>query len=68
MSFLAAVMVVDTTSSQVYWFGPLSVSALFGGSLPKRWGVFVAQNTTVALHATAGNHVVSITPVYATVV
>lgn len=64
---LAAVMRVDaTTSDRDYPFGPVSVAALFGGACPKKFVVFVTHNTAVNLNATAGNHSVWITPVYAT--
>lgn len=53
---LAAVVVPDTTSDQTYWIAPFSVAALFGGVLPKRWGLFIAHSTGVNLNATAGNH------------
>lgn len=55
---LAASLYVDSnTSNRQYNFGPISVASLFGGVLPKFWSVFVAHNTGVNLHATAGNHV-----------
>lgn len=64
---LAAVMLVDaTTSDRGYWFGPVSVAALFGGVCPQKFVVFCAHNTGVALHATGSNHVISITPVTTT--
>lgn len=66
---LAAVMRVDsTTSDRAYNFGPISVASLFGGACPKKFVVFVAHNSVAALNATAGNHAVNITPIYATVV
>lgn len=62
---LAAVMDVDaTTSDRAYYFAPRSVAALFGGVLPKTWGIWVTHNTGVNLNATGGNHVISATPVY----
>jgi hypothetical protein len=65
---LAAIMAVDaTTSDRDYYFGPVSVAALFGGSCPKKFSVFVAHNCTAALHATDGNHALHVTPVYSTV-
>lgn len=65
---LAATMAVDaTTSDRSYPFGPVSVASLFGGVMPKQFVVFVAHNTGVNLNSTAGNHVVSVTPVYQTV-
>ena len=65
---LAAVMDVDaTTSDRAYWFAVRSVAALFGGVLPKNWGIFVTHNTGVNLNATAGNHVINYTPVFGNV-
>lgn len=65
---LAAIMPVDaTTSDRAYYFGPVSVASLFGGVCPRKFVVFVTQNTGANLNATGGNHAVSITPVYATV-
>ena len=64
---LAAVIPTIATSNLAYYFGPISVAALFGGVLPLKWGVFVVHNTGVALNATGGSHVISITPVYETV-
>lgn len=65
---LAAVMsTVDTTSDRTYWFGPLSIAVLFGGQMPKRFGVWVTHNTNVVLNATGGNHAIWVTPIFATV-
>jgi hypothetical protein len=65
---IASVINVDsTTSNRAYYFGPISIASLYGGSLPTRWAIFVTHNTGVNLNATAGNHVISITPVYATI-
>lgn len=49
---LAAAITVDSTSNRDYFFGPVSVAALFGGSMPPFWGVFVVHSTAVALNAT----------------
>lgn len=46
----------STTSDRRYDFGNISVASLFGGVMPKYWGVFVTHNTVAALNATAGNH------------
>lgn len=54
---LAATLTVDSTSNRVYPVAPFSIAALFGGALPKFWGLFVINRTGVALHATGGNHV-----------
>jgi hypothetical protein len=59
-------LTTGTTSNQAYPFGPVSVASLFGGTCPRKFVVFVTQNTGVALNATAGNHAINITPVYAT--
>lgn len=64
---LAAVIPTTSTSNVGYWFGPVSVAALFGGTLPKKFIVFVVHNTGVNLNATGGNHVISITGAYETV-
>jgi hypothetical protein len=54
---LAAVLIVDaTTSDRAYPFS-FSVAQLFGGIMPRHWGVFVTHNTGVNLNATGGNHV-----------
>jgi hypothetical protein len=42
------------TSAQVQPFNPVSVAGLFGGFLPRYWGVFVVHNTAVNL-AASGN-------------
>lgn len=54
---LAKTIAVDlTTSDLFYWFGGVSVAALFGGFLPEQYELFVTHNTVAALHATDGNH------------
>lgn len=50
---LAHTIVVDNTSDRAYWVAPFSVAALFGGIMPRRWGLFVAHDTSANLHATA---------------
>ena len=50
---------VDSTSSRAYDFSGVSVASLFGGAMPSKYGLYVAHDTGVALHATAGNHVIS---------
>lgn len=56
---LAASLIIDSTSNRDYFFGPVSIASLFGGVLPKFWGVFVAHDTAVALNATGGQHVLT---------
>lgn len=53
---LLAAIRVENTSDRTYYIAPTSVAALFGGVLPRRWGLFVVHSTNTALHATAGNH------------
>lgn len=54
---LAKVLQVDTnTTDRVYPMGLDSIAALFGGNMPKFWGLFVAHNTAVNLNSTGGNH------------
>jgi hypothetical protein len=63
-----ASITTDTTSNRTYPIRPASVAARFGGALPKNWGAFVTHSSGVNLNATAGNHKLSYTPIYATVV
>ena len=59
---LGARLDVDTnTTGRVYNVAPFSVAELFGGVMPKFWGLFVTHNTGVALNSTAGNHEFSFT-------
>lgn len=62
---LVKAITIESTSDRTYWFGPESVAQRFGNSLPKQWGVFVTHDTAVNLNATAGNHAIWATPVYA---
>ena len=65
---LARVLAVDaTTSDLAYNFDVGSVAQLYGGVCPRKFLVFVSHNTVAALHATAGNHVLDISPVFQTV-
>ena len=58
LKFVASIT-VDATTGRDYFFGPVSIASVFGGSLPKFWGVYVAHATVAALDSTAGNHVLS---------
>ena len=64
---LAAVLKVDSTTSDRAYPFEFSVRGAFGGSLPKKIAVFVTHNTGVNLNATAGNQVYAYMPEYATV-
>lgn len=56
---LVASLIIDSTSNRDYFFGPISIASLFGGVLPKFWGVYVAHDSGVALNATGGQHVLT---------
>lgn len=53
---LLTIIPTDSTSNHTYEFGPFSIAAAFGGTLPGKWGIFIVHNTGVALHATGSNH------------
>lgn len=50
-----ATLTTDATTGLVLSFGPVSIASLFG-AMPKAWGLFVVQNSGVALDSTGGNH------------
>jgi len=51
LRFAAAPAVTVATASLSYFIQPFSVAALFGGVLPKFWGLFLSHNHTGALAA-----------------
>lgn len=54
---LGAVVSVDsTTANRDYYIGTFSVAQLFGGNMPKYWGLWVTQSTGAALNSTSSNH------------
>ncbi len=57
----------DNTASQVWYWGPCSVAALFGGWIPDQFVYFVTQNIQTSSNAwhTTGNDISHI-PMYAT--
>jgi hypothetical protein len=54
---------VTSTSNITYVSGSHSIANAFGGTMPRKWGIFVLNNSGVALNATAGNHSVQYSPV-----
>jgi len=54
---LAAVIDVDSTTSDRDYFVTFSVAQLFGGVMPAKWGLFITHNTGVNSNSTSGNHV-----------
>lgn len=65
---LAASISTNNTSDRTYWVNPFSVAALFGGQMPKYFGIFIAHDTGVNLNATGSNQAFYITPIYETVI
>jgi hypothetical protein len=55
LRFGAAVSVPANTSDVAYEVLPFSVASLFGGVMPKFWGLYVAHNTAVNLRNNAVN-------------
>ena len=53
---LALSLRVESTSDRIYYFRNISVAALFGGTMPRKWGVFIAHDTAVNLNSTGSNH------------
>ena len=51
----ASIAVPANTSDVAYIVLPFSVAALFGGVMPKFWGLFVSHNTAVNLRNNAVN-------------
>jgi hypothetical protein len=49
--FVAAPTVTVATAGLKYYFMPFSIASLFGGVMPKFWGLFLAHNHTGALAA-----------------
>ena len=52
LRFAGAASVTMATAALVYYIQPFSVAALFGGVMPKFWGIYVAHNHNGALGAT----------------
>lgn len=61
---LAVSISTDNTSDRTYPFAPFSVAALFGGSCPQDFTIFVAHDTGVNLNSTGSNHAIYAQPVY----
>lgn len=61
--------IIATTSNLVWESSNVSLCAKLGlafGSAPKEFVIWVVHSTAVNLNSTAGNHKISITPVYLT--
>ena len=57
LHFAASIAVLATTDNIKYNIAPFSVADIFGGIMPKFWGLYVTHNTVSALHTTSANHV-----------
>ena len=64
--FVAA-MATANTSDRTYHFGPVSLAAAFGGTLPPKIVLFITHSTGVNLNSTADNHKIRLQPVFQTV-
>ena len=53
--FARSIPVLVATSDTKYQVQPFSVAAIFGGILPKFWGLYVSNATNVALRTNAAN-------------
>lgn len=52
---LATIITTTTTTNRVYEFSPISVAQLFGGTMPRKWFVFITHSMVQALNTTASN-------------
>jgi len=64
---LAAVIDVDSTTSDRAYPVLFTVAQLFGGVMPLKWGLFITHNSGVNTNTTAGNHVWKMTGITYTV-
>ena len=65
-SKLVATIVCPDAGGLVYESQPFGIAKAFDWMLPRKWGIIVRNNTNVAFHATAGNHVCTYTGSYFT--
>lgn len=63
---LLTIIPTVNTSDKTYIWGPFSLANAFGGTLPRKTGIFIVHNTGANLNATGGNHEVKRTPVHYT--
>lgn len=64
---LAAVTATDTTASRTYYLNVPSVAAVFGGTCPRKFVVFITQSTGTTLETTGDPNQVYVKGVYYTV-
>jgi hypothetical protein len=63
MKLLEIIPNLVTTSNLTYVGGPYSIQNAFGGTMPRKWGLFFVHNTGQPLNSTAGNFSGVYTPV-----
>lgn len=64
---LAAVSVTDTTASRTYYLNCPSVAAVFNGTVPRKFVIFITQSSGAALESTGDPNQVYVKGVYQTV-
>lgn len=64
---LAAITATDTTASRVYYLQCPSVAAVFGGTVPRKFVIFITQSTGANLESTGDPNQVYVKGVYHTV-
>lgn len=53
---LLGVVATHSGNDNTYEFGPFSIAAAFGGSVPAKWGLVILNDTGAALNSTGSNH------------
>lgn len=61
---LAAITAITTDASRVYYLNCPSVAYIFGGSLPRKFVVFITQSSTTTLETTGDPNQVYVRGVY----
>ena len=64
---LAAITTTDTTASRTYYLQCPSAAAVFGGTIPRKFVIFITQSTGAALETTGDPNQVYVKGVYNTV-
>lgn len=64
---LAAITATDTTASQFYYLNCPSAAAVFGGSIPRKFVIFITQSTGTTLENTGTPNKVYIRGAYANI-
>ena len=57
-------IIVTATNNQAYFSGPHSIQDAFRGSMPRKWGTFVLNNSGAALNGTPSNHSMQYNPIW----